>query len=205
MRIGPTRTGIGVSAVATVLAAAAARAGGSLLVGAPQSAADRARKPLTLEAISSEPPIVSRGAEETSWRTPRKLTYLVPEGPGRRAPSALWEYDVETVNKTKLVLPLTVPAESAASSGGGPPRTGNGTEREKEREEKPRNLPFQGALWSRDGATLLLTGPTDLFTYDVARQSLRRLTNDAEEEEAPTFSPDGKRVAFVRGNDLWSV
>ena len=53
-------------------------------------------------------------------------------------------------------------------------------------------------------SAVLLTVAGDLWHY---RQSgaLTRLTSAPGEEEEATFSPDGRRVAFVRGNNLFVV
>ncbi|MBK7643332.1 MAG: S9 family peptidase [Planctomycetes bacterium] len=55
---------------------------------------------------------------------------------------------------------------------------------------------------SRDA--LLFTSRKDLYVWLAKSDKVVRLTNtpDALEEE-PSFSPDGKRVAFVRNNDLY--
>jgi dipeptidyl-peptidase 4 len=53
--------------------------------------------------------------------------------------------------------------------------------------------------------TLLLSVKDDLFSYSIPSRTLTRLTSvDGEEEEA-SFSPDGGKVAFLRGNDLYFV
>ena len=55
--------------------------------------------------------------------------------------------------------------------------------------------------WSPDGRTIafagLSAGVTDLFIYDLERDSLRRLTHDAFADAQPAWSPDGRRLAFV--------
>ncbi|MCW3462669.1 S9 family peptidase [Chitinophaga nivalis] len=67
---------------------------------------------------------------------------------------------------------------------------------------------------ARTGAAVIYTAPVDgpsvevkekdVF-YRTAEGNSIRLTNDAAEEKNPTLSPDGKYVAFTRGNDLYSV
>lgn len=42
------------------------------------------------------------------------------------------------------------------------------------------------------------------LVYDIASGALTRLTGEGREQEA-AFSPDGRRIAFVRDNDLWYV
>jgi dipeptidyl-peptidase-4 len=49
-------------------------------------------------------------------------------------------------------------------------------------------------VYARDG---------DLYLFDVAAGSLRRLTATPAEEHSPTFSPDGAWLAYTRGNDLF--
>src|SRR5437773_2550349 len=55
--------------------------------------------------------------------------------------------------------------------------------------------------WSPDGHTIALsgqkTGVSDLFTYDLDSKEVPRLTNDKYADLQPTFSPDGRTIAFV--------
>ena len=45
----------------------------------------------------------------------------------------------------------------------------------------------------------------DLYFYDFSTAAATRLTSAPGQEEEPTFSPDGRRVAFVRANNLYAV
>jgi len=56
---------------------------------------------------------------------------------------------------------------------------------------------------ARTGA--LVTIADDLYFYSFASTKADRLTATAGEEEVPTFSPDGRQVAFVRENNLYVV
>jgi dipeptidyl-peptidase 4 len=60
------------------------------------------------------------------------------------------------------------------------------------------------ARMTADRSALFFTSRKDLYVWLAASDKVVRLTNtpDAAEEE-PSFSPDGKRVAFVRNNDLY--
>jgi dipeptidyl-peptidase 4 len=52
---------------------------------------------------------------------------------------------------------------------------------------------------------LLVTADDDLFLFVFRTRTLTRLTHTAGTEEEPSFSPDGSRVAFVRGGNLHVV
>jgi dipeptidyl-peptidase 4 len=49
----------------------------------------------------------------------------------------------------------------------------------------------------------LFNSGTDLFIYNPAAKTARRLTNNAAPELEADFSPDGKMVSFVRGMNLF--
>jgi dipeptidyl-peptidase-4 len=51
----------------------------------------------------------------------------------------------------------------------------------------------------------LLKASGDLFVYDIAGKTAKRLTNGGGEELEADFSPDGSMVSFIRGNDIYVV
>jgi len=57
-------------------------------------------------------------------------------------------------------------------------------------------------LWSPTGKEILLPSGTDLYLYDISSGSVRRLTNDEEIERDPQFSPDGKKIAFIKNHNI---
>ncbi|MBL8113541.1 MAG: DPP IV N-terminal domain-containing protein [Acidobacteria bacterium] len=154
-----------------------------LLVASAFGAETATKKRVTLERTHSEPPIVPRGASQFKWLSPTRLTYLLPESGGAPTPgtgpgvTAIWEYDLTTKKRTRLVGPAS----------GAPP------------------MPLRDAQWMPGGRSLLLKMSTDLGLMDVATRNVKKLTNDEAEEEYPTFSPSGSHVAFVKGNDLYAV
>ncbi len=63
-----------------------------------------------------------------------------------------------------------------------------------------------GALRLSPGTDrLLLDLAADLFVWDLEARTLTRLTRGPEREEIARFSPDGRRLAFVRNADLHVV
>jgi len=142
-------------------------------------AAVLAAQALTLEKIS-EP--ASGGPSGWAWRDATHATWVVSDGQGPEAPATLWELDTATGKKAKLFEPASV----------------------KDRAGKDRKLSPRGGKWSPRGDVLLVSFDHDLWLLAPGGEP-RRLTNDADEEESPAFSPDGARVAYVRKSDLWAV
>jgi dipeptidyl-peptidase-4 len=59
--------------------------------------------------------------------------------------------------------------------------------------------------YNRADNAIVFDSNGDLYFYDFASGSGKRLTNNAEEELEADFSPDGKMVSFVRGMNLFVV
>ena len=53
--------------------------------------------------------------------------------------------------------------------------------------------------------TVILVKDNNLYHYTKATGAMKQLTFSDAEERNPTFSPDGKKVAFTRDNDLYVV
>ena len=53
------------------------------------------------------------------------------------------------------------------------------------------------------GATYRRSFRADYFYFDVRRNLVRRLSDQPGKQMIPTFSPDGKMVAYVIDNDIW--
>ena len=67
----------------------------------------------------------------------------------------------------------------------------------------PRALPFPAVI-DGAGSRALYLFDKDVFLLDLATATFRRVTKTGEEEKCVSFSPDGKKIAFVRANDLYA-
>jgi dipeptidyl-peptidase 4 len=59
--------------------------------------------------------------------------------------------------------------------------------------------------WSPKGNRILFEGGGNLWLLDPANGETKRLTDDPQKDEEPTFAPTGDRVAFVRQNNLYTL
>lgn len=55
------------------------------------------------------------------------------------------------------------------------------------------------------GTAILINHNNDVWIYDIPGGTVKRLTNNKEEELEADFSPDGKMVSFVKGMNLFVV
>src|SRR5215218_2268137 len=62
-----------------------------------------------------------------------------------------------------------------------------------------------GLQFNKAETAILVSRDNDLWLYDTAGGVLKRLTNTKDEELEADFSPDGKWISFVRGNNLFVV
>ncbi len=58
---------------------------------------------------------------------------------------------------------------------------------------------------TKDYMKYIIESDGDLYLYIPVTELLKQLTQTKEEEKNPRFSPDGKKVAFTRGHDLFMI
>jgi len=69
--------------------------------------------------------------------------------------------------------------------------------------KSPETLGWPESLDAAGARAVYLVGG-DVYVLDLTASRFDRVTKTEEPETAARISPDGRRVAFVRGNDLWS-
>ena len=62
---------------------------------------------------------------------------------------------------------------------------------------------LEDPVWRPDGAAMLIANGEDLFLFDFAAETLTLLNTGVGVERHALFSPDGRRIAWVRENNLW--
>ncbi len=62
-----------------------------------------------------------------------------------------------------------------------------------------------GLQFNANESGVLLNHASDLWFYDIATRNLKKLTSNYDAELEADFSPDGKLISFVRGNNLFVV
>src|SRR5262245_25200018 len=134
---------------------------------------------LTVEAIFAADATGRRPAQLAWSPDGRRLTYVWSEQADGKD-EALWSLDPATGKRQILVRP-------------GDLGTGD---------EEPK---LDAYVWSPRGSALLLAAKGDLYLLPLDTRKPRRLTNTEEDEEDASFSPDGSRIAFVRGFDLYAI
>jgi dipeptidyl-peptidase-4 len=135
-------------------------------------------KKLTPERIAGEPPLDGRLPTGLAWHPEgKRLTYLRPAGNGA---VEFWALDLTSGREVRLLQATR---------------------------EIPPTQPGRGPsyAWSPRGDVLLVTQGDDLHLVNPHDGASPALTQTVEKEEFPEFSPDGKRVAFVRSGDLYVV
>jgi dipeptidyl-peptidase 4 len=60
-------------------------------------------------------------------------------------------------------------------------------------------------VYSANEKTAIIQSGGDLYFYDLTTSRVKRLTSTKDEEKEADFSPDGKMVSFVRGNNLFVI
>jgi dipeptidyl-peptidase 4 len=142
------------------------------------------KKPITIDAVIQQshenetPPVV--------W-APDGKRFAYFQG------SEVRLYDIAA--KTERTLLALDPLEKAAVPVPEPPRF----------DWQNRRVSEDSLEWTHTGKQLLLSLRGDLFIFSLDSGGWQQLTSTPEAERDPKLSPDGARVAFRRGHDLYTV
>lgn len=137
-----------------------------------------AAAPITARMLVQPGALVGPGPSDLTWSPQGALLVYsdvaVTDDPD--SPAVLWLYDAGARSRRVLLDPAGAPDAIDVST----------------------------ALWSPDGSRLLLAGQTALWTLDVASGRLAEVPARGRGPfDAMEFTPDGTRVSYARGNDLY--
>ena len=151
-----------------------------------------APKQLTIDQIFAEGGVTGRAPETIKWSPDgTKVSFVQRDDAGEHG--ELWYVDTTTGEKKILaseskLLQLAPPASKIKD------------EREKERVTRYHVAAY---TWSPDSKHLLFDAQGQLWYYSLDTGTAVQLTSSADASEDPKFSPDGKRLAYVRKHNLY--
>ena len=156
-----------------------------ILALALAGAAFAQKRPVTLDDV-------------TATRSPQSgsgAIHWVPDGKrfAFREGNSIWQYGVQSKLKKEIVS--LVPLREKAVK---PPRA-------EAFDWQNRRVAESRYQWSSSGAEMLVDADGDLFLVQVESGEWKQLTATAEAERDPKLSPDGRRVAFRRREDLYCL
>lgn len=163
----------------------------SLMVPAGAAQTDAPKK-LTIEAIFAEGGLTGRAPENIKWSPDgTKVSFVQRDDSGEHG--ELFYVDAATGEKKTLVSEVKLSQLV-------PPTSTIRDEREKERVTRYNVAAY---LWSPDSKHLLFDSHGQLWYFSLDNGTGVQLTSSPDPSEDPKFSPDGKRVAYVRKHSLY--
>jgi dipeptidyl-peptidase-4 len=149
-------------------------------------------KQLTIEQIFADGGLTGRGPETVKWSPDgSKVSFVQRDDAGEHG--ELWYVDAMTGEKKIL-------ASEAKLSQLAPPASKIHDEREKERVTRYHVAAY---TWSPDSKHLLFDAQGQLWYYSLDTGTAVQVTSSPDASEDPKFSPDGKRLAYVRKHNLY--
>jgi dipeptidyl-peptidase-4 len=148
------------------------------------SVASAGKKPVTLDALAEYHPPAEMSAPV--WSPDGKQFVFTEDG-------KVWLYDIASRGKRLLVALSSL--EAAATRTPEPVEFG----------WQNRRVQGRGVQWLPSERELLIGAGGDLFLVPVTGGRWTQLTKTAEAERDPKVSPDGRRVSFRRGHNLYTM
>ncbi len=157
---------------------------------------------LTLESIFSPNGITGRGPDNIKWSPDgKKVAYIVHQEPvaepGARIDRPTDKSDLYYIDAATGKAALLVPAEKIAAM---TPRASGGKD-DRERDNRARYR-VAGYHWAPDSQHILFDANGQLWYYNLATGTSVQMTASADSAGDPKFSPDGKRLSYVRNHNL---
>ncbi len=144
-----------------------------------------AKKPITIDTLM-EAPDHSKLAGPPVW-SPTGKEFVFQRG------GKLWLYDIGA-RKAQEILDLSELEKAAVK----PPE-------EEAFDWQNRRVSENSFAWDKSGGELLVASSGDLFLFHITTKQWDQLTATSVPERDAKLSPDGQRVAFRRGHDLYSL
>ena len=162
----------------------------------PLSAQDQAppvgKRQLTIEDIFRPGGLTGRPPQTVQWSPDNsRLSFVQRDASGDHG--ALWYIDTATGNKAVLV------SEDKLSTLA-PPLSKIKSEREKERVERYSVAAYG---WAPDSRHLVFDSMGQLWYYSLDTGTGVQVTSSPDPSSDPKFSPDGKRLAYLRKHNLF--
>ena len=122
----------------------------------------------------------------------KSVIFLRSDSPRDRA-TGLYRFDVVSGETEQLAAPEKLMSDQALSP------------EEKMRQERTRTkvTGITSFVLSEDGGQIAFTLPGALFVYRLGTKRLVKLKTGAGNEIDPTFSPDGRKIAYIRDYNLF--
>ena len=163
-----------------------------ILLAAIAAAAQTQTKPLTIEAIFSETGITGNAPENIRWSPDgKRLTYILRDDTGERA--ELYSIDLATGKPSVMVSADKMNLLA-------PPAFKIKDERQREWRTRYKVTPYH---WSPDASQILFDAHGQLWLYTLSNGVAVRVSSTADPSVDPKFSPDGKKISFVRKHNLY--
>ena len=163
---------------------------------------------LTLEALYTDKIFEAKPLNAPQWMRDSKRFCYLAEIPDTKC-TTLWMYDIESGEKSIVIAPEVLKL---------PPEEPNAVEPEPTPEEaaaraEDKFIPIPGYQWSQDETQILLSRPArhrgfnegdkSLYVYTMAAKELLKITKDEAVHINAKMSPNGRRIAYVKNDDLY--
>src|SRR6478672_1280310 len=132
------------------------------------------------------PDASGRRPSQPAWSPDGTRLAYVWDEKGDDSEKTLWSLDIATGKREAVLRPADL-----------------GEDKKDDKDSKDKKTEIDEYSWSPKGDALLVLAGGDLYLESLAGHAVRRLTRTKAAEEAPRFSPDGRRIAFVRSFDLY--